>query len=134
MKKWQDIAILKCEGGMGFGVFGLFNQAMLAKQGWRLLTNPESLCAKVLKGRYYHDSDFLAATKKRNSSHTWRAILHGRECLNLGLIKRVGDGASINIWEDPWIPSNHGYRPIIRLPGAACTKVEELTDHVNNCE
>lgn len=105
---------------------------MLPKQGWRLLTNPDSLCANVLKGRYYHDSDFLPATKKRNSSHTWRAILHGRESLKLGLIKHVRGGASINTWEDPWIPSNHGYRPIIRLPGATVTKVEELIDLDNN--
>lgn len=99
-KKWQDIAIPKCEGGMGFRDFGLFNQAMLAKQGWRLVTNPDSLCAKVLKGRYFHDSDFMSAANKRNSSHTWKAILHGREVLKLGLVKRIGDGASIQIWED----------------------------------
>ena len=116
---------------MGFRDFGLFNQAMLAKQGWRLLTSPDSLCARVLKGRYYPNSDFMSASNKRNSSHTWRAILHGRETLKLGLIKRVGDGASIKIWEDPWIASNHGYRPIIRLPGATATKVEDLIDHEN---
>jgi hypothetical protein len=33
--------------------------AMLGKQGWQLLTRPESLCARVLKGRYFHDGDFL---------------------------------------------------------------------------
>lgn len=33
---------------IGFRDFGLINQPMLAKQGWRLLTNPDSLCAKML--------------------------------------------------------------------------------------
>jgi hypothetical protein len=37
---------------------------MLGKQGWRLMMNPNSLCAKVLKGKYYHQGDFLTAQKK----------------------------------------------------------------------
>jgi hypothetical protein len=49
---------------MGFRDFQLFNQAMLAKQGWRLITKPNSLCAKVLKGKYYHNIHFLVAGKK----------------------------------------------------------------------
>lgn len=130
-KKWKDIAIPKGEGGMGFRDFELFNQAMLAKQGWRLLTSPDSLCARVLKGKYYHDHEFMSAKNKRGSSHIWRAILHGREGLKLGLIKRVGDGSSIHPWEDPWIPFNHGFKPLIQLPDAAISRVEELIDADN---
>jgi hypothetical protein len=91
---------------MGFRDFQLFNQAMLAKQGCRLMTKPDSLCARVLRGKYYHGSDFMCAKKKRNSSHVWRAILHGRDALSKGLIKRVGDGSTIRIFDDPWIPAN----------------------------
>ena len=54
--KWSDLTVPKSWGGMGFKDFALFNKAMLAKQGWRLLCKPESLCARVLKGKYYHDT------------------------------------------------------------------------------
>ena len=74
---------------MGFKDFGIFNKAMLAKQGWRLLCKPDSLCDRVLKDKYYHATDFMSAGNKRNSSHTWRAILYGKHALNLGLIKRI---------------------------------------------
>jgi hypothetical protein len=52
---------------MGFRDIQLFNQAMLAKQGWRLITKPNTLCARMLKGKYYHDFGFMSANKKRNS-------------------------------------------------------------------
>jgi hypothetical protein len=66
---------------MGFRDFSLFNQAMLGKQGWRLLMRPGSLCAKVMRGKYYPNGDFLTATKKWRSSEMWRSILHGRDVL-----------------------------------------------------
>ncbi|CAN1240531.1 hypothetical protein LINGRAPRIM_LOCUS2769 [Linum grandiflorum] len=34
---------------------------MLAKQGWWLLVNPDSLTDRVLKGEYYPHSSFLQA-------------------------------------------------------------------------
>jgi hypothetical protein len=44
--------IQKNEGGMGFRDFHSFNLAMLAKQSWRLITEPTSLCARVLRAKY----------------------------------------------------------------------------------
>jgi hypothetical protein len=130
-KKWIDIAIPKSAGGMGFRDIQLFNQAILAKQGWRLMTKLDSLCAKVLKGKYYHNSEFLDARSKRGSSHVWRAILHGRDSLRKGLIKRVGDGSTIKAFEDPWISANTAGRPLCNLENANITLVEELIDFEN---
>jgi hypothetical protein len=45
---------------MGFHDLSLFNQATLGNQGWRLLTRLESLCARVLKGKYFPNSSFLS--------------------------------------------------------------------------
>lgn len=58
-RKWEDIAIPKCDGGMGFRDFELFNQTILAKQGWHLLTNPDSLHARFLYKANITDGDFM---------------------------------------------------------------------------
>lgn len=71
-------------GGMGFRDLGLFNQAMLARQGWRIVTDPDSLCARVLKGRYFPNSDFWNAPKPTATSFTWHSILFGRDFLRKG--------------------------------------------------
>jgi hypothetical protein len=49
----------KKEGGLGFRDLYGFNLAMLARQAWRMLTNPESLCAKVLKAKYFPNRSIL---------------------------------------------------------------------------
>jgi hypothetical protein len=52
---WDKISKSKDCGGMGFRDLHLFNLALLGNQGWRLIMNPNSLCAKVLSGRYYKE-------------------------------------------------------------------------------
>jgi len=69
-RSWEWLTTPKALGGMGFRDMELFNQAMLGKQCWRLLTVPHSLCARVLKGRYF-PRDFWFAPQPRSSSFTW---------------------------------------------------------------
>jgi hypothetical protein len=95
--KWSRLTDTKIDGGMGFRDMSSFNQAMLGKQGWRLMTRPNALCSRVLKGKYYPNCDFLAATRTRMSSETWRAIRHGTEVLKKGMVYRVGPGTSVDI-------------------------------------
>jgi hypothetical protein len=61
---WERLNQPKCKGGMGFRDLRSFNLAILGKQGWRLITRPDSLCARVLEGRYLHDTDFMSAVRK----------------------------------------------------------------------
>jgi hypothetical protein len=114
---------------MGFKNIKLFNTAMLGEQGWRLMTNTDSLCARVLiKGKYFHQGDFLTARKKKNSSHTWRAILAGRTALEAVLIRRIGDGKSTHIWADRWIPGAIGRKPLCRKEDVTEKIVSDLME------
>ena len=93
----------KKKGGMGYRDLHLFNLAMLARQGWRLIVELDSLCAQVLRAKYYPNGDLLGVKEKSGISYSWRSLIRGLKALNNGLIWRVGDGTNINIWTDPWI-------------------------------
>jgi hypothetical protein len=109
---WERLNQPKFKGGMGFRDLRSFNLAMLGKQGWRFVTRPDSLCARVLKGRYFHDTDFMSATRKRHASSTWRVILAGREVVQHVLFKRVVPRETTDIWGDRWISEHFGAKLI----------------------
>ncbi|GJN32546.1 hypothetical protein PR202_gb21060 [Eleusine coracana subsp. coracana] len=125
-QKWEHLTRPKVDGGMGFRDLRRFNLAMLGKQGWRLIAKPESLCVRVLKGRYFHDSDFIHATRKKHSSSTWQAILAGSAVLKSGLIRRIADGQATDIWQDKWLPNHFQGRPITPRDNQAVSRVAEL--------
>ena len=125
---WDKLASPKARGGMGFRDLELFNLSLFGKHGWRFITNPNLLCARGMKGRYFPDGEFMDAAVPRSSSAMWRAIVAGREALQTGLVKWVGRGSSISVWEDKWIPSTVTMSPMLRPAGATVQIVDELID------
>ena len=93
----------KEQGWLGFQDSCLFNQALLARQAWRLLQAPESLCARVLQPKYYPGSNILSAVSTPNMSYTWRSILYGRELVKAGVRWGIANGQNVRNWQDIWI-------------------------------
>ena len=125
---WWKMCVPKKKGGMGFRDLHSYNLAMLAKQCWRLLQNPDSLCARVLSAKYYPDGNILNAGPKKGSSYTWQSIVSGIQTFKRGCIWRVGTGSKINIWRDPWIPSSETRKVITPRGDTLLGKLEELID------
>ena len=74
---WWMMCIPKKQGGMGFRDLESFNLAMLSKQCWRPLSEPDSMCAQVLRAKYYPSGDLLHCYLKKGSSYTWQSIWYG---------------------------------------------------------
>ncbi|CAL1352559.1 unnamed protein product [Linum trigynum] len=113
---WPVVCVSKFHGGLGFRDFDLFNVAMLAKQAWKILQDPNSLLARLYKARYHPSSDFLSAPAGCRPSWAWQGVLEGRGLLKRGLRWQVGCGTAIRILEDPWLPSSPPSVPLL-LPG-----------------
>jgi hypothetical protein len=80
-KAWENLQKPKKQGGLGFRDIRVFNQALLARQAWRLITNHNSLCVRVLKAKYYPNGNLEDTIFSANASSTWQAISHGLELL-----------------------------------------------------
>uniref|UniRef100_A0A803PAY0 Reverse transcriptase domain-containing protein n=1 Tax=Cannabis sativa TaxID=3483 RepID=A0A803PAY0_CANSA len=103
-KSWSSLYQSKFFGGLGFRSLVHHNQALLAKQAWRVLTTPDSIASQILKARYFRYSSFLEASKGHSPSFSWSSLLWGRELLKDGLIWKVGNGQNIRTLQDSWIP------------------------------
>lgn len=116
-------------GGMGFKDFASFNLALLAKQFWRLISNPSSLWSKVLKGLYFPNKAALDAGRGAQPSWVWSSLLEGRNLLKEGLMWSVGNGDSINFWQDVWVPGLSNSK-LSNLSGSSAlnTKVADFVD------
>lgn len=89
---------------MSFKEIEKFNEALLAKQVWRMLKNPESLCHKAFKARFFPNCSILEATDTTNGSYAWKSILSARDVARRGMVWRIRDGKSVCITKDKWLP------------------------------
>ncbi|XP_042972810.1 uncharacterized protein LOC122304618 [Carya illinoinensis] len=129
---WGQMGRSKAAGGLGFRDLESFNLALLAKQGWRIIQQTNSLAAQVLKLKYFPSVEFLQAKVRNRPSFIWRSFCAAKGLIEKGSIWRIGDGQNTKIWKDRWLPQPTSYR--IQSPVHILLeddKVARLIHHVN---
>ena len=109
---WDKLCKSKAEGGMGFRDLKAFNLALLAKQGWRLMQNQNSLFHQVFKAKYFANDTFLDAQLGKRPSFAWRSIMAAKDVILEGTRWNIGNGAKVRVWEDKWMPTPSSYKVV----------------------
>lgn len=121
----------KVEGGMGFRDMAHFSISLLAKQGWRIINNQNSLVTQVFKAKYFPNDHFLNSRLGNSSSYVWRSIWAAKGVLEKGLCWRDGTGLNICINHDAWILEAPNFRLSTVVNTMSDSKVFDLIDSSN---
>ena len=108
---WSKVCRPKQAGGLALRKAKDFNNALLSKLGWMIISKKDSEWIKLLKTKYLRGKSFLKTSHSSSDSWLWKGILGARNTLQKGVCYLVGSGVSIKIWEDPWIPSIENFSP-----------------------
>lgn len=129
---WANLCSPKKNGGMGFRDLKCFNQALLARQIWRLMEKSNCLLNSVLKARYYKNDLILDARREFDPSFSWRSLWGGAKSLLLeGLGWRIGKGNLVCVMKDKWLLHKGSFiAPVLNLASDTDFRVGELIDEV----
>nr|XP_024930509.2 uncharacterized mitochondrial protein AtMg00310-like [Ziziphus jujuba var. spinosa] len=133
LKSLNDICKPKELGGLGFRKFKDLNVALLAKLNWKLASGEECLWTRLMKVKYLKNDSFFSYKLKKGTSWVWKGIIKSRDALRTGACFRVGDGSSIDLWKDPWVPDLPNIFPSARNNSVThqWRKVYEIWDYSN---
>uniref|UniRef100_A0A2N9FSP0 CCHC-type domain-containing protein n=1 Tax=Fagus sylvatica TaxID=28930 RepID=A0A2N9FSP0_FAGSY len=110
---WIKLCRPLSDGGLGFKPFQSFNEALIAKLAWWVLSNRDSFCVRVSRAKYKVGSKWLISSAANVASFVWRGLENVKPLLAQGLVKQLFNEDSVrailNIpkWfsgnEDKWI-------------------------------
>lgn len=108
---WNALCRPKTGGGLRFRDLKCFNMELIAKQSWRVISNPSSLMAQVLKAKCFPNELFSKARKQGNAPSIWKGIWDSRCILERGSRWRIGNGQNLSVWTDRWISKLTTFKP-----------------------
>ncbi|KAL0431412.1 UNVERIFIED_CONTAM: putative mitochondrial protein [Sesamum radiatum] len=94
---WDKVCASKEEGGLDLRKMCAFNQAMLANQLWRMITNLDSLISRIWKQQYFPITDLHLTRARVGCSFNWRSILAMCDLIAIGSQWQIGSSRHVKI-------------------------------------
>ena len=82
----------KNEGGLGLKSLHIWNEALMAKHLWNVLTDKESIWVKWVKTQWLKDDSVWVVKPNQDTSWCWRQILALRDKINEFVMYKIVNG------------------------------------------
>ena len=105
------------------------NQAMLAKQFWRISQNPHSLISKTFKAKYFPNASIHECSPKPHHSWFWRGIINQKNSFLKEGRWIIGSGTNIPLDHSARFPCQPH---MLNQHNLSTGTVVDLIDHINH--
>ncbi|KAF4346628.1 hypothetical protein F8388_021582 [Cannabis sativa] len=102
IEAWDSMCKPKSRGGLGFKRSADINFSLIAKLGWVMASNTQSLWKSVLLEKYCRHSDFLTTEIPTSASLVARGIWATKDFIADNSIWAIGKNSQVNIWSGLW--------------------------------
>ncbi|XP_019173838.1 PREDICTED: uncharacterized protein LOC109169412 [Ipomoea nil] len=111
---WNLVTTATEAGGLGIKRMCELNMAYMAKLGWRLLAEKDSLWAQTINVKYRKSEDIHDLRQgRRKVSNAWRGIAAAWPAMHQGVSCVARSGASTRFWMDKWISTEPLYDQLL---------------------
>ncbi|XP_074299115.1 uncharacterized protein LOC141630143 [Silene latifolia] len=103
------LSLPKSSGGLGIRNVGCLNKALLAKQGWRLVSGEDSYFSRIFRRRIFGSNSYVdGATPTKGLGCSWgvRSIRYGLELILDNIGWKPGWDSGLNAWNAKWVNGN----------------------------
>ena len=134
-KSWDYLCNSKAFGGLGFRKAKRCNEAFIAKLAWMIASKRDSPCMRALRCKYKVKDSWLSDEPRIHATQTWRAMERMKPLIKEGACFLVGNGLSIDVWKEPWVPWLPQFIPKPKNQSTAIVpmKVADLIDQSSKC-
>ncbi|GJS75909.1 RNA-directed DNA polymerase, eukaryota, reverse transcriptase zinc-binding domain protein [Tanacetum coccineum] len=99
---WDSICKPKELGGLGIKDLKLWNEVLLVKQLWNVISKKNTMWVKWVISENLKGKNIWEANAKVNISVGWKEILKLRDKIRKHVLWRIGDDNSVNALYDNW--------------------------------
>ena len=94
----DEVCRPKSEGGLGIRRNEDVNKATITKLGWIILTDKDSLWARITRDKYVKGNNFFNIPKKEGDSVVWKEVINNRKYTGASLKWCIRDGRKVCFW------------------------------------